>query len=172
MSETFVDAGAHFISVDFNNAPEVDGNLMVMADQVRHAVAWVYKNAASFGGDPNRLYISGTSSGAHLAAVALTTDWKNDFGLPADILQGGLCCSGMYDLHPVSLSALRLLALKRPAGPPATTSRILAGSSQRGISSSGSAPRTRVVVSPCPRSSAARRLTAAYMASRPQPQSG
>jgi arylformamidase len=105
MSESFVDAGAHFISVDFNNAPEVDGNLMVMADQVRRAVAWVYKNAASFGGDPNQLYISGTSSGAHLAAVALTTDWKNDFGLPVDILKGGLCCSGMYDLHPVSLSA-------------------------------------------------------------------
>jgi len=104
MSETFVDAGAHFISVDFNNAPEVDGSLMVMADQVRRAVAWVYKNAASFGGDHNRLYISGTSSGAHLAAVALTTDWKNDFGLPADILKGGLCCSGIYELHPVSLS--------------------------------------------------------------------
>lgn len=31
MSETFVDAGAHFISLDFNNAPEVDGNLMIIA---------------------------------------------------------------------------------------------------------------------------------------------
>jgi arylformamidase len=105
MSETFVDAGAHFISVDFNNAPEVDGNLMVMADQVRRAVAWVHKNAASFGGDPNRLYISGTSSGGHLAAVALTTEWQKDFGLPSDVLKGGLCCSGLYDLYPVSLSA-------------------------------------------------------------------
>ena len=105
MTETFVDAGAHFISVDFNNAPEVDGNLMVMADQVRRAVAWVHKNAASFGGDPNRLYISGTSSGGHLAAVALTTNWQKDFGLPADVLKGGLCCSGLYDLYPVSLSA-------------------------------------------------------------------
>jgi hypothetical protein len=37
MSETFVDAGAHFISVDFNNAPEVDGNVMIMAEQVRRA---------------------------------------------------------------------------------------------------------------------------------------
>ena len=105
MSETFVDAGGHFISVDFNNAPEVDGNVMIMAEQVRRAIAWVHKNAASFGGDPDRLYISGTSSGGHLAAVALTTDWQKDFGLPADTLKGGLCCSGMYDLYPVSLSA-------------------------------------------------------------------
>ena len=32
-------------------------------------------------------------------------DWQKDFGLPADTLKGGLCCSGMYDLYPVSLSA-------------------------------------------------------------------
>ena len=43
--------------------------------------------------------------GAHLAAVALTTDWQKDFSLPMDALKGGLCCSGMYELHPVTLSA-------------------------------------------------------------------
>jgi arylformamidase len=104
-SETFVDAGAHFVSLDFNNVTDVDGNLIIMAEQVRRAIAWVHKNAASFGGDANRLYVSGTSSGGHLAAVALTTDWQKDFRLPADTLKGGLCCSGMYDLYPVSLSA-------------------------------------------------------------------
>ena len=41
----------------------------------------------------------------NLAAVALTTDWLNDFGLPADIIKGGMCISGMYDLTPVRLSA-------------------------------------------------------------------
>lgn len=105
MAETFVDAGAHFIAVDFNNVVEVGGNLMIMAEQVRRAIAWVHKNAVSFGGDANRLYVSGTSSGGHLAGVALTTDWPKDFGLPADTLKGGLCCSGMYELHPVTLSA-------------------------------------------------------------------
>jgi arylformamidase len=104
MAETYVDAGAHFIALDFASVTDVDGNLLVMAEQVRRAVAWVHKNAASFAGDPKRLYISGTSSGGHLAAVALTTDWK-EFGAPADTLKGGLCCSGMYELQPVSLSA-------------------------------------------------------------------
>ena len=76
-----------------------------MADQVRRAVAWVYRNAKSFGGDPDRLYVSGHSSGAHLAGVILTTDWAREFNLPANVVKGGLCSSGMYDLKPVRLSA-------------------------------------------------------------------
>lgn len=105
LAETFVDAGAHFIAVDFNNVIEANGNLMTLADQVRRAVAWIYRNVARFGGDPNRMYVSGVSSGGHLASVLLTTDWQKDFGLPADIVKGGLCGSGMYDLYPVTLSA-------------------------------------------------------------------
>jgi arylformamidase len=104
-AELFVHAGAHLVVVDFALVQDVGGSLMPMADQVRRAVAWVYRNARSFGGDPARLYVSGHSSGAHLAAVILTTDWRRDFDLPSDTVKGGLCCSGMYDLKPVRLSA-------------------------------------------------------------------
>lgn len=106
-AEMFLDAGAHFIALDFNNVLETNGNLGTLADQVRRGVAWVYRNAAAFGGDHCRIYVSGHSSGAHLAGVVLTTDWRRDFGLPADVVKGGLCASGMYDLLPVSLSARR-----------------------------------------------------------------
>jgi len=104
-AETFVNAGAHYLAVDFNNVVETKGDLMPMADQVRRALAWVYKNAANFGGDQNRIYLSGHSSGGHLAGVVLTTDWQKDFSLPKDVIKGGLCCSGMFDLKPVRLSA-------------------------------------------------------------------
>ena len=103
-AEMFVNAGAHHVVLDFANVMETGGDLMPMADQVRRAIAWVYRNAASFGGDPDRLYVSGHSSGAHLAAVVLTTDWVREFNLPADIVKGGLCSSGMYDLKAVRLS--------------------------------------------------------------------
>ena len=103
-AELFVRAGAHFVVPDFAAVQDVGGSLMLMADQVRRAVAWVYRNARSFGGDPDRLYVSGHSSGAHLAAVVLTTDWVREFNLPADIVKGGLCSSGMYDLKAVRLS--------------------------------------------------------------------
>ena len=103
-AELFVNAGAHYVVLDFIAIKAANGDLRVMADQVRRGVAWVYKNAASFGGDPNRLYVGGHSSGGHLCGVALVTDWSKDFGLPADIIKGGLCMSGMYDMTPVRLS--------------------------------------------------------------------
>jgi arylformamidase len=104
-AELFVHAGAHYVVPDFAWVQDVGGSLLPLADQVRRAVAWVYRNAADFGGDPHRLYVSGFSSGAHLSGVLLTTDWAKDFGLPADMLKGGLCISGMFDLKPVRLSS-------------------------------------------------------------------
>ena len=104
-AEMFIAAGAHYVVPDFAWVQDVDGNLIVLADQVCRTVAWVHRNAADFGGDPNRLYLGGQSSGGHLAAVALTTDWQHNFGLPADIIKVGMCISGMYDLTPVRLSA-------------------------------------------------------------------
>jgi arylformamidase len=104
-AEMFIGAGAHYVVPDFINVAEAGGSLFPMAEQVRRVIAWVYRNAASFGGDPDRIYVGGQSSGAHLTAVALTTDWAGKFGLPADIIKGGLCTSGMYELAPVRLSA-------------------------------------------------------------------
>jgi arylformamidase len=102
-AETFVQAGAHWVAPDF--ATVMDVGLDGMVEQVRRAVAWVARNAATFGGDPDRVFVGGHSSGGHLAANVLVTDWAKDFGLPADLVKGGLCVSGMYDLKAVRLSA-------------------------------------------------------------------
>ena len=104
LAEMFVHAGAHFVVPDFAWVQDVGGSLEPMADQLRRALAWVHANAQNFGGDPDRIYVCGHSSGAHLAGVLLTTDWRG-FDLPADCIKGGLCCSGIYDLEPVALSA-------------------------------------------------------------------
>jgi len=103
-AELFVNAGTHFVALDFIAIEKAGGDLRVMADQVRRGIAWTYKNASSFGGDPSRFYIGGHSSGGHLCGVALVTDWEKSFGLPPDFVKGGLCMSGMYDMKPVRLS--------------------------------------------------------------------
>ena len=103
-AEMFVNAGAHYVALDFDNTPDCGGDLFVMADQVRRAIAWVHRNAALFGGDAKRVHVSGTSSGAHLAGVAAITDWQLRFSLPNDIVKGYTLCSGMYDLEAPRLS--------------------------------------------------------------------
>jgi len=102
MAETFINAGAHFVPVDFNNVLETGGDIFPMVDQVRRAVAWVYKSAKSFGGDPNQIYLTGHSSGGHLGGCVVITEWEQ--GLPRDLLKGALLGSGMYDLKAVRMS--------------------------------------------------------------------
>jgi arylformamidase len=103
MAETYVKAGAHFAAVDFYNVGETGGDLFPMVEQCRRAVAWVYRNAASFGADRERIFLCGHSSGAHLGGCVLLTDWARE-GLPQDIIKAALLGSGMYDLKAVRLS--------------------------------------------------------------------
>ena len=86
--------GAALVVPEFNNVSEV--SLPTMVEQCREAVDWTVRNAASFGGDPERVYLAGHSSGAHLASCVL-------LGNPP--VKGALVISGMYDLHAPLLSA-------------------------------------------------------------------
>jgi arylformamidase len=103
-ADTFVPAGATYVALSFANIPKV--RMPEMVEQIRRAVAWLHGNAGSFGGDADRIYVSGHSSGGHLAAVLLTTDWEA-LGLPGDVIKGGVCASGLYEMRPVMLSSRR-----------------------------------------------------------------
>src|SRR4051812_22863040 len=103
-ADMFVHRGAHFVGPDFVPVTEAGGGLLAMAGQGRAAIAWIHRHAERVGGDRGRMFLSGHSSGAHLAGVVLTTDWKR-LGLPSDLLKGAVLLSGMYDLKPVRLSA-------------------------------------------------------------------
>lgn len=65
------------------------------------AVAWVASHAIEIGGDPQRIYLAGHSSGAHLAAMlAYDPAQLTRVGLPADTVQGFIGLSGPYALDP------------------------------------------------------------------------
>jgi len=102
-AEPLVRAGAHSVLIDFINVDQAGGDLFPMYEQVRRAIGWVWRNARSFGADPDRLYVSAHSSGSHLAGVVLTRGWQEE-GLPPDFCKGAVLLSGMYDLAPVALS--------------------------------------------------------------------
>jgi len=71
-AEMFTRAGAHYIVPDFVWVQDAGGSLFPMAEQVCRAVAWVYENAASFGGDRERIYVGGHSSRAACVRAGCT----------------------------------------------------------------------------------------------------
>ncbi len=99
---TFVANGVIYVALNFAVIPKV--RLPEMADQCRRAIVWLSRHASEIGGDPGRIFLSGHSSGGHLAGVLLTTDWPK-YGAPENVIKAGLAVSGMFDLAPVLLSA-------------------------------------------------------------------
>ncbi len=102
-----VAAGVTVISVNYALCPSVTIDEIVR--QARAAVAWTWRNAASFGGDPERLFVSGHSAGGQLTAMCLNTDWPGVYGLPDDAIKGGLSVSGVFDLQPIRYTLMQPL---------------------------------------------------------------
>lgn len=95
-----VPAGAILVVVNYALVPAVDLDEQVR--QCRAAVAWTYRHAGDFGGDRDRLFVSGHSAGGHLTAMMLATDWPSfESGLPRTLVKGGAALSGIYDLEPI-----------------------------------------------------------------------
>ncbi|MCO5581765.1 hypothetical protein L7F22_035653 [Adiantum nelumboides] len=55
--------------IDYRNFPQ--GTISDMVEDVSQGISFVCNNAASFGGNPDRVYLAGQSAGAHLAACVL-----------------------------------------------------------------------------------------------------
>jgi arylformamidase len=104
VARAFQPAGALVAVIDYALVPTVDMDELVR--QVRASVAWLYRNAAAVGGDPERITASGHSAGGHLVAMLMSTDWGGFAGLPADVVKAGCGISGLYDLEPIRLSYL------------------------------------------------------------------
>ena len=97
-AEVFVRRGVTVVVLEHDLCPSVTVTEIVR--QARSAVAWVYGHISAYGGDPSRLYLSGSSAGGHLVAMALAHDWEKQ-GLPRHMIKGAVAISGVYDLDAV-----------------------------------------------------------------------
>lgn len=63
-------------------------------DDIRAAIAWVFRNIARYGGDPERLFVGGHSAGGILAAdVSVNRDWLASYDLPPELIRGAAMIS-------------------------------------------------------------------------------
>ncbi len=100
VAPAFVKAGAAVVVPNYGLCPAVD--IATIAVQMVRALVWTWRNAARFGGDPQRIAVVGHSAGGHLATMLLCCDWRSQGAdLPAALVTAALSISGLYDLDPV-----------------------------------------------------------------------
>lgn len=105
VAEGLVRNGITGVLVNYALCPAV--SLTEIVRQARAAVAWIYRNAEGFGGNPERITISGHSAGGHLTGMLLSVDWEKDYGLAPNFIKGLLPISGLFDLAPFPFSWLQ-----------------------------------------------------------------
>ena len=89
-----MDAGAIVANVNYDLCPTI--TLDEMVEEIANAVRFCRDHAASWGADPDALYLFGHSAGAHLAARMLQREWLAE-ELPAHGIRGVAAITGVYE---------------------------------------------------------------------------
>jgi arylformamidase len=103
IAPSFTAQGALVVLPNYALCPVV--GIEEIALQMTRALAWVYRHARLYGGDPERISVVGHSAGGHLAAMLLSCRWREvDPALPQHLVTGALAISGVFDLEPLRLA--------------------------------------------------------------------
>ncbi|WP_371188275.1 alpha/beta hydrolase [Thalassotalea maritima] len=93
--------GCHFAVINYSLAPSA--TLTEIVEQNRRALAYLYLHAEHYGYRRDKIYVSGSSAGAHLAMLMAQTHWDGYLSVEADasIIAGICAVSGIYDIEPI-----------------------------------------------------------------------
>lgn len=127
-------AGCAVALLNYSLAPAA--RIETMVAEVRRAHAWLWRNAARLGHNPEQMVSAGHSAGGHLCAMTLASRWEREGAdLPQSPVQAGVAISGLYDLRPfvrapflaptLGLDEERAVALSPAFCVPATQVRLL-----------------------------------------------
>jgi acetyl esterase/lipase len=99
VAEALTSKGYVVVVPDYRLFPEV--RFPAFVEDGAKAVRWAFQHAAAFGGDPERLYLMGHSSGAHTAAM-LTLDerYLAAEGIAATRIRGTIALAGPHAFYP------------------------------------------------------------------------
>ena len=90
--------GIAVVAVNYRLYPKVKSPTYI--DDAAAAVAWVFKNIASYGGDPNLIFVAGHSAGGYLTSMlGLDKSYLNTYGIDADAIAGLIPYSGHTITH-------------------------------------------------------------------------
>ena len=87
---------------DYRLAPAA--SITDIINDCRRAIAHLWTHAADLRLDRNRIVVTGSSAGGHLAAAMAQPGWQAASGLPDQPLHGCLPVSGLFELTPLAAS--------------------------------------------------------------------
>ncbi|MGS0740921.1 alpha/beta hydrolase [Glaciimonas sp. GG7] len=100
VGEALASRGIVAVIADYRLYPEV--RYPAFLQDGAQALAWTVKEVAKYGGDPQRLFVMGHSSGAYNAAMlALDPRWLAEVHLTPAVLRGWIGLAGPYDFIPI-----------------------------------------------------------------------
>lgn len=106
VGQTFAARGYVTVIPDYRLFPEVRFPRFV--EDAADAIAWVRREIATRGGDPDRIVIMGHSAGAHSAALlALDRTYFDKVGVPQDAVVGWVGLAGPYAFDPFEYNSTR-----------------------------------------------------------------
>ncbi len=86
------------VGVGYRLHPQVQHPVYI--EDAAAALAWTFKNIESFGGDPERIFVTGISAGGYLTAmVGLDKDYLAKHGLDANRIAGLIPVTGQMITH-------------------------------------------------------------------------
>lgn len=100
MASMLAEQGIATAVPDYRLAP--DASMSDIVQDCRMALAYLWHNAQSLGLDRNRIVVTGSSAGGHLAAALAGGGWQAGFGLPDQAVAGCLPISGLFELAPLA----------------------------------------------------------------------
>lgn len=111
IAEPFIRRGYTVVIPDYRKYPEVKHPSFV--EDAASAISWTIDHIARYGGNPEKIYVSGHSSGAHIAALAITNPiYLNIHGKDRSAIKAFAGLAGPYNFIPEEAD------LKDMFGPP------------------------------------------------------
>ncbi|OUU00600.1 MAG: lipase [Flammeovirgaceae bacterium TMED32] len=90
--------GIAVVAVNYRLYPKVKSPRYI--DDAAAAVAWVFKNIASYGGNPNLIFVAGHSAGGYLTSMlGLDKSYLNSYDIDSDAIAGLIPYSGHTITH-------------------------------------------------------------------------
>ncbi|MCD7968882.1 MAG: alpha/beta hydrolase [Alistipes sp.] len=96
--EQLTDKGFAIAAANYRLSPHA--HAPAYFDDAAAAVAWVFDNIGSYGGDVSKIYVAGHSAGGYLTSViALSKDYLSAYGVDSDDIKAWMPISGQSVTH-------------------------------------------------------------------------